>query len=471
MGIKGLNAFLKDTCPSAFINLPKSYFKGKRTAIDADNVFRKLMSRAHKEIVHKTDVCVKEPDRTEIINRWIHHVKNFIIDFLNKGNTPIFVIDGEYIPQKTKTQGKRRADRKKLVDEAEEYKNKVLELDELERTPAMVTELRKRMQNLSTLNKEERELMINIIAGIGIPVLQATGEGEKLCAMLCIEGRVDAVYSRDTDLVAFGCPLTINEEGGYVKNEATGNSEESFKCTYFKPILAALKMEYETFLDLCIMSGCDFNDNIYNVGIKKSYKELVKCKSIENLPAKLKDKIECLNHEKTREIFKYGPSEEFCQGEIRLDINTDLSEARDILNMYGAENWIKDIGAFYKNLAIPNNVIVSKRPSLSRSAVKLRLPPKVKPETNNNDNNNNITTDENIDNKADTTIIEKDETKLTTYINQKPSPNRITAKQVNNLSRNQLEKYNLRIKSTPASNIPENKPYESPVRLNIRRKN
>ncbi len=268
MGIKGLNTFLKKECPEAFIDIPCSDFKGKRIAIDSDNVLHRFMSRAHKEIVNKTDVVIMEPDRDDIIKRWLFHVKTFIIELINLGATPIFVFDGVYISEKSKTQEKRRADKQKMITNAEEMKMKILQIDELERTPSMVTELRKKMQNLGFIGSDDKELIRSILSAIGIPVLRATGEGEQLCAMLCIEGKVDAVYSLDTDLIAFGCPLTIREPGGFMYNHKTKSTEECFKCTVFKPILSKLNLEYKSWLDLCIMSGCDFNDNMPHLGMK-----------------------------------------------------------------------------------------------------------------------------------------------------------------------------------------------------------
>ena len=79
MTIKGLNNFLKKYCPQAFVKLVNSYFKGKRIAIDSDQILRRLMSRAHKEIVDKTDVVIMEPDRDDIIKRGLYHVKNLVI--------------------------------------------------------------------------------------------------------------------------------------------------------------------------------------------------------------------------------------------------------------------------------------------------------------------------------------------------------------------------------------------------------
>ncbi len=394
MGIKGLNSFLKKNCPSAFIELPNSDFKGKRIAIDSNNVLYRFMSRAHKEIVNKTDVVVMEPNRDDIIKRWLYHVKNFLIDLIKIGATPIFVFDGVYISEKSKTQEKRRADKQKMIDNAENMKMKILEIDELERTPAMVTELRKKMQNLGYMGSDEKEMIKGVLSAIGIPVLIAKGEGEQLCAMLCIEGKVDAVYSLDTDLIAFGCPLTIKEPAGFVYNNKTHNMEESFKCTIFKPILSTLGLEYKSWLDLCIMAGCDFNDNMPHLGVTKSYNAIRGCGSIDNLPAKYhvrskctradhstcsrihdeyEDQTVCLNYVRCREIMSHISSEEICQDEIQLNIRTDLMDARDRLEIYGVDDWLRDIVPLYRNVVKGSDVCVPKYPSLSRSSLRLNI--------------------------------------------------------------------------------------------------
>ena len=321
MGINNLSQFLKKKCSEAFRDIPYSFFKGKRIAVDSDFVLMKLMSRAHKEIVNQTNVCAEEPDRKLIIERWIFHLKEDIIKFLKYGITLIFVFDGAYIDEKSETQLKRRADKKKRVDEAAELKRKILETDELERTPQMITDLRKKMHHLGTIKSEEKDLISNILSTIGFPVLYATGEGEKLCAMLTIEGIVAATYSKDSDVVAMGCPLSFGEEAGWIYNSVAQRTEMSLKCIDFKPILGALKMEYETFLDLCIMSGCDFNSNISGKGVGRSYDLLLKHKNIDNLPESYKDKKEILNHVRCREIFSREKSQDICQSEIKLDIN------------------------------------------------------------------------------------------------------------------------------------------------------
>ena len=463
MGINGLNSFLRKKCPKSFLELPKSYFRGKRIAIDSNNVLFRYMSRAHKEVVNKTDVAVTEPDRDEVVKRWLYHTKNFLIDLIKIGATPIFVFDGTYIAEKSKTQEKRKADKQKMIDDAENMKLSILEIDELERTPGMITELRKKMQNLGHLGTSDRELIQGILSAIGIPVLIAQGEGEQLCAMLCIEGKVDAVYSRDSDLVAFGCPFTINEPTGYVYNPQTGQSEEGLQCTVFKPILSTLGMEYSTFVDLCIMSGCDFNDNIPHLGVGKAYEVLKECKSIDKLPDRYhkrctcnnekhgtcqrikedyEDQTECLNHVRCREIFAHGPSESLCQDdEIILDIRTNLEDARDRLEMFGAEDWLSDIVPLYRNVVPGSKVYIAKPPSLSSSRVKLNV--------NNSDNNNNGIRSPKLN------IVEE-------LPPQKSSPKYFNNKHVMKMNQNQIERFKER--SLPKLNIKES---PGPVVLNI----
>jgi len=407
MGISNLNPYLKKECPEAFKDIPYSYFKGKRIAVDSDNILRKLMSRAHKEVVNVTNVCAEEPDRKLILERWFGHVRDEILKFLKYGITLIFVFDGAYIDEKSDTQLKRRAEKEKRVKEATELKAKIMQLDELERTPQMITELRKKMHHLGTIKPDEKKLISDILSQIGFPVLYATGEGEKLCVMLAIEGKVSAVYSKDSDIVAMGCPLSLSEEAGWVYNSEAHKTELALKCTLFKPILQKLNMEYSTFLDLCIMSGCDFNSNIYRIGVSKSAKLLAEYKSIDNLPESYTEKKCILNHVRCREIFKREKAADICQGDIILDINRQPNYG-NILKENNLEYW-SEIIDYYQNLPYPSNIFVEKPPSHSSSKIKLKIKKK-----------------------------EKESPKIP---EQKASPNRITKEMTLSLNQTRLEKY------------------------------
>lgn len=406
MGINRLNPFLKKKCPSAFITLPYSYFSGKRVAFDANNVLHKFMSLAHKEVVNTTNVVIDDVDRDAVVELWIKKVKHFINNWLYYGVTPVFVFDGDYIPEKSQTQQKRRQDKAKTRQNAEDLKLKILEIDPLERTPQMITDLRKKMQNMGYVTKDDYAHISDIISAAGIPVIYATGEGEKACSMLCIEGKVEAVYSRDTDIVALGTPLSILDEAGKVMNNKTGQMEYSVNCVLFKPILSTLGITYKTFLDFCIMSGCDFNTNIPHLGNTKAFKYLLKDKKIENVHGEMKkcankrhgncldffsqfdservkysEMKHVLNYERCRQIFAHQSSDDIIEGEPGLDVLTDLSDARDRLEPLGQSDWLGLLTDLYKNLPKPSSRCIMRKPSLAKSRIKINI--------KKNDNNGN----------------------------------------------------------------------------------
>ena len=433
MGIKNLNAFVKEKAPNAFRDVPYSFFRGKRVAVDSDNVLRKLMARAYKQIVNRTDVCTQEVDRKQVKDLWLQHVKDEISKFLRFGITLLFVFDGSYIDEKSATQTKRKDAKKKMIKEAEDMKKKVLEVDELERTPQMVTELRKKMHHLGNILPEEKDLICELLKQLGFPVLFATEEGEKLCAMLCIEGYVDAVYSRDTDVVAMGCPISFGEEAGWIN--VNGKSEMAIKCCFFADILPGLKMEYPTFLDLCIMCGCDFNSNIRLIGVVKAYKLLLEYKSIDNLPSKFDQSKEILNHMRCREIFGRQKAADICQ--IEIVNNLDLSALEKVnlalFEKHGISEWISDLKILYKMFTVPSDILIEK--PYVRTVLRILKRGEVDGEKREEIEGKSVEKE-----KGSKTNGLKD-IALTSLPRQIPSPKRLNTKMITNLNNQQLERF------------------------------
>lgn len=131
------------------------------------------------------------------------------------------------------------------------------------------------------------------------PYVVAPDEAERYAAHLCYHGKVDAVISEDTDILCYKTPLFLTKIDFY-KNIVV--------VIEYKDVLEELDMESSTFLDLCIMLGCDYNSNIENYGMVKSYDLLKKCKSIEGCIEEIKKtksnvNADILNHVRCRELF------------------------------------------------------------------------------------------------------------------------------------------------------------------------
>ena len=328
MGIKGINPLLKRHAPDAFFTIPIPLLSGKRIAIDGNNWMYTNMAIARKKVVNRTDVAVQEPNVQEIRREWFLSVLNFVIGWLSYNITPVFVFDGRHPPEKDDTKSKRR-DARVATRAKIDALYQQLHGDILERPANIVEELRKELRNYNFISHEDFELFKMVMKGIGIPCLQATGDGEQLCSSLCVEGKVAAVFSVDTDNLVYGCPLVITGYSETCSYDEYGNRVAHLDCVRLDRILEGLKISHSMFVDLCIMSGCDFNTNMPGYAAIKSFTLLQKHGSIDDLPRNLN--TECLKHTRCREIFSYSPSEQLTIIPDDLDpLNNPIDPDTDI---------------------------------------------------------------------------------------------------------------------------------------------
>jgi 5'-3' exonuclease len=103
------------------------------------------------------------------------------------------------------------------------------------------------------IGKEFQDKAMEIVDIMGIAYFKADGEAETLCSQLCIKGHVDAVLSRDTDVLAYRTPIFLYDLD--FKDDMTTmiNCEELCQELEFTP---------DQFLDLCILLKCDYNSRI-----------------------------------------------------------------------------------------------------------------------------------------------------------------------------------------------------------------
>lgn len=381
MGINRINPLIKRYAPDAFFTMPISKLAGKRIVIDAHGWMYANMSTARKKVVDRTDIVKEEPNMVDIRREWFLSAIAFILKWLSYNVTPIFVFDGHHPSEKDATKEKRHA--KRIAQRAKiDAIYSQLRNNPLDAPGNLIEELRKELRNYNSISAEDFELFKTVLAGIGIPCLQAAADGEQVCAMLCVEGKVAAVFSVDTDNLVYGCPLVINKFSESSSYDENGNRVLDVKCVRLDRALAGLNIPHSVFVDLCIMSGCDYNKNMPGYAAIKSFGLLQKWGSIDDLPRNLN--IECLRHLRCRDIFKYVPSasiiveedeetppideeevlpledvspmhpailrQPIIRGEA-LDINKmAIANARDYLEMVGVGGQIEKIIANYERL-------------------------------------------------------------------------------------------------------------------------
>jgi len=367
MGIKGLSKFLKENVQSLRREFPLSAFEDEIIGVDIYLWLHANKAVATKEITNQTNVMIEEANEFDIFKTLIRNFIAFLKKLLMKRITPLIVFDGEPLLEKESTREERRAERAKAKERIDKIKEKIAE-DILSVPAELIIELRKLLNNYVFLKDNEVKQIKELLATIGIPFLQAKHDAEFLCSMLCREGIIKGVYSKDTDNIALGCPVTITDISNH-------SGELTVTVYEYHKIMFDLRAKYgeiitdSFFLEFCIMCGCDFNRNIYKVGPGTAMKLLLKHKTIDEIKRNTSHDISCLKHVRCKEIFSPVSSKSLIVGEERYQVkkpnfkNFDESfRFRDLLEKYDVSDTnIERLVEFYDIIEKKRKEINEKR--------------------------------------------------------------------------------------------------------------
>jgi flap endonuclease-1 len=350
MGINGLNKLITKNGANSLVTVPLTKFSGRRIAIDSEQWIKANLSTARKKVIFNTDLFKTQPNQDDINKELITSVINFITKVLRYGITPVFVFDGEHPIEKTTTKQKRTADKLKMKQKIDDLYS---DLHSGRGNPdEIIKELRKALCNYSHMPSKDYYFFRDILKALGVPCLISKTEAETLCSSLCIEGKVAAVYSTDTDNLAYGCPLLIKSFSDHNIYDENNNIVHQFECVRLDYLLGSLNVSHDLFVDICIMAGCDYNKNIKGIASINAYKELVKYGSIDNLPDKY-DKT-CLDHLRVRQLFTHTTSSLLYDLKSSLNISEQiLIQSKQYLLSNGIFAGIDRLLNFYKVLPLP----------------------------------------------------------------------------------------------------------------------
>ena len=338
MGIEKLTQSIKRYAPGAVAEqVPISSFKDRILVIESTNWFYKYWKKAYADILDRKDIIEDDLIKNEeIISGWFGPMISFIRTLEKEDIKLVFVFDGKPPEAKAITKVNREEDRNEAEKKLNIIKEKLKKLDILDDTRELVKEYKKYASQLARPSRDFSTLK-DFLRASGYPVLHSTGEGEKLASALVKNGLADAVISTDTDNLPFGCPLWISKYDYKMR---------SFTCVSLKEVLKGFDFEMETFVDFCIMSGCDYNghQNIPKCGPVTSYNLLKKAGKIENLPKTYLEKIECLKYQICRNEFKIDNINDLCSHEIKLEYGEkdheflrSFAEKYDLVNIVRPE--------------------------------------------------------------------------------------------------------------------------------------
>jgi len=310
MGIADLNKTLNNY--NIYRKAALNCLRGRAVAIDASNWIYVNWSMAAKNVIYGTNLLVEDPDPNKIRKRWFYIAVKSIERFLWAGIYPIFVFDGAAPPDKGPTRIKRAKDKQAQVDKYNEMLMACRNVDVLDSGSVDMTELRKLCNLAYKLDWDEVELIQGLLGSLGLMTVKPNCEAERFCSMLCLEGLVAAVFSADTDNLAYGCPCFIKDIS---RDDSLGEVTEVMTFAMYADVLQLMGITHQQFVDLCIMHGCDYNSRISRVGpatIEKLIREHGSIEAVANLG---KYDISCLRHERCRELFNYATTTSLNNGE------------------------------------------------------------------------------------------------------------------------------------------------------------
>jgi flap endonuclease-1 len=257
-------------------------YAGKRVAFDAWNVLYQFLS------------SIRAPDGTPLKDaqgRVTSHLAGALYrtaNLVEAGIKPAFVFDGDPHPLKRETLAGRAARKAKaqaeLDAETAALQARADAGEELEAEDYAVA--RTKAQQTSRLDLPMVQETMELFRALGVPVLQAPGEGEAQGAWMAQQGLVHAVCSQDYDAVLFGAPRLVRNLSVVGKRKLPGKQawvDVEPEEIGLAESLSGSGLTREQLVDVALLVGTDFHPGIRGIGAKKALALVRKEGSLEAL--------------------------------------------------------------------------------------------------------------------------------------------------------------------------------------------
>ena len=240
MGIKNLLKFL-------------SNYDGILKEIDDNNFNKQKIAIDISIILYKVIIAIRNSgtDLTNKKGEIVSHILglfNKTIYLLKKNIIPIYVFDGKAPDLKSKVIQERKEIKKKAWEKLETLTNEKDKIKYFKRTVSISWKQLDECKNLLDL--------------MGIPYIKAPEEADSQCAWLVKNGFATGVLTEDMDILTFGCNKIYRNLGSYNKKTIEIN---------LKDILEKINLNYNEFIELCILFGCDYCERVKDITPNELY--------------------------------------------------------------------------------------------------------------------------------------------------------------------------------------------------------
>ncbi|EEQ41448.1 hypothetical protein CLUG_05576 [Clavispora lusitaniae ATCC 42720] len=227
------------------------------------------------------------------------------IRLVESGLKPMYVFDGKPPVLKGGELEKRLLKRQDALKQIEDLKE-----------TGTVEELMKYEKRTVRASREQNDEAKKLLELMGIPYIVAPSEAEAQCAELARAGKVFAAASEDMDTLCY--------EPKYLLRHLTVAEARKMPIDQidYEAMLKGLDMDRSTFVDLCILLGCDYCETIKGVGPVTAFKLIKEHGSLDNIVKWIQE-----NPEKT----KYKVPENWPYDEAKqLFMNPEITKGDEV---------------------------------------------------------------------------------------------------------------------------------------------
>ncbi|MCI5736476.1 MAG: flap endonuclease-1 [Methanobrevibacter ruminantium] len=260
--------------------------EGRTVAIDAYNTIYQFLSGIRQR--DGSPLMDQNGNVTSHLSGILYRTASIV----DKGIKPIYVFDGDSSEHKAKTIEQRKAIKEEAMEKWEEAK-----------AAGNIEEARKFAIRTSRMSPYILESSKKLLDYMGIPYVQAKGEGEAQGAYMVEQGDAWAVASQDYDCLLFGAPRII-------RNLTLSGGLSNLEYLELQKVLEDIDLTREQLIDVALMVGTDFNEGIHGIGAKTGLK-LIRNNTLEDILVQKGITEVNVEPDELRDIF------------LKHDVNTD----------------------------------------------------------------------------------------------------------------------------------------------------
>jgi flap endonuclease-1 len=267
MGISKLGKFVDDTCDVKTVPLTQVSREPTEVAVDTSIFLYRFLHNSKN-------------DSDFVIN-----IIEFIIKLKRLMLEPIFVLDGKSSKEKSTTLIKRHKQRQnmkqqivKLQTQLESIDSDTTSEDSDDYDETSIDDIKQKIQKLekksTSINRSHIKLFKETLTMLGVAYIQCKEEADPICAALVKQGIAKFCLSNDNDMLAYGCNVTC-KNFRFINNHVT--------VYYLEQILERFNVNYDQFVDMCIMLGTDYNKPIFGITPSIALECIQKYNNIETI--------------------------------------------------------------------------------------------------------------------------------------------------------------------------------------------